>query len=186
MPFIRSLDEKVTEDTGYPLEDLYVNGELLDLTKDYETPEDIGLQLATENVTIFYPHFYFEDNNTVRDKLYEIEIVAFEMDWASLEMTCYQLIGFEACGKYELTLPRLKHADGTIFSYDDEDDLNQLLEIIQIVKQVDVPIEKIILMPILVPEKREDGTKMDELIERTVVVHNLHDIKRIEDIQFEY
>lgn len=114
LPVIQQLNEKVTASTGYPLEELYVDGEMLDLTKDYETTDDIGKQLAAENITIFYPNFYAKDKGEIQEVLYEVADTLFEISWKKPGLTCLALENYEACKSYQLTFTVDKANDVTM------------------------------------------------------------------------
>lgn len=55
----------MTEETGYPLEEIKVLDAILDIHEDYDSLEDLGNKLASENVDQFKIPAYDKDRITV-------------------------------------------------------------------------------------------------------------------------
>lgn len=182
LPIIHRLNEKITADTGYPLEVLSVNGEWLDLTKSYENAHSIGQAFAQESPEIFYPNFYNEDMLVLHNGLEDLEETILRLRLADAELSCYELKDFESCKHYEVVIDTTEQEDGTVFHTEEKEDLDELLLVIQHLQKIDLPIERVSLYPVLVIAKAdvEQDYRASE-----VFISPIDDIKTVRDIRFQ-
>ncbi|WP_025783947.1 hypothetical protein [Sporosarcina sp. D27] len=182
LPVIHRLNEKITADTGYPLEVLSVNGGWLDLTKSYENANSIGQAFAEESPEIFYPNFYDDDMLVLHDGLDNLEETILRLRLADAELSCYELKNFESCKHYEVVIDTTEQEDGTVFHMNEKKDLDELLLVIQLLQKIDLPIERVSLYPVLVIAKADEE---QDYRASEVFISPIDDIKTVRDIRYQ-
>lgn len=175
----------MTEETGYPLEEIKVLDAILDIHEDYDSLEDLGNKLASENVDQFKILAYDKDRDKMSTITFDLLEAGFDANDIRPNINCYKMKVYDKCDKYMLTLLPYK----ATLHYDNDQDRENILKAIQAVKQVDLPIEKIKINSIEVPEDRDHENQEDntnQVIESKVEITNLDTIQAEEDIIFEY
>jgi len=189
IPFLQDLDKILEEETGYPLEEIYVGSALLDIEQEYKSPKGLRNKLAANNLYSFVDQFCREDRGKVEAIMYDLQDLGFDVDPVKPDLTCEKMKKYTACDQYIRSLPTHVYVDSTPFRYDDENDLKHLLQAIDLIKQVKLPIEKLQLDPVAVPKKEKDDrheNKIEELTEIPVEVVILDEIDVVEDFEFNY
>ncbi|REB05506.1 hypothetical protein DVB69_14620 [Sporosarcina sp. BI001-red] len=182
LPIIHQLNEKITADTGYPLEVLSVNDKWLDLTKSYGNVNSIGQEFARESPEIFYPNFYNDDLLVLQDGLEDLEETILRLRLADANLSCYELKDFESCKHYEVVIDTTEQEDGSVFHTNEKEDLDGLLLVIHRLQKIDLPIDRVSLFPVLVIAKA--GVEQDYRASE-VFISPIDDVKTVRDIRFQ-
>lgn len=176
-------------------EQITIGGLEIDIQSEYKSWRDLGNRLAAKNIKEFTYQFHVQDY----EKMEEIEeqLNALDLDGSSLE--CYVMEVIDECAAYSFTLSKRKETrfeDSRSFRYDDQGDKDDLFQAIQIIRNVNLPIEKVIINKIYTPNDSEKQCKTKQELEnqgeyidfatREVSIENLQEIISVEDIYFEY
>ena len=122
------------------------HGLKMDLNLNYDSWEDLRNKLAAGNIHYFSYQFIEEDMKkiqTIEEELYEL---GFNQDDSSSELTCYEMEVYNECAAYEYTLFPYDY-NKSDFRYDDQIDKENLFNAIQVLRDLDLPFQKIIVNP---------------------------------------
>src|SRR5699024_3330793 len=168
----------------------------LDLQQKYNSWQSLGDHLASENVETFSSPFI----DDAKERIEKIEQDLKEIGMKNDFLECDKMKVRDECAAYELTLGKAISDDQSEndekFEYDSEDDKENIFQAIELIKEVNLPIEKVKIKRVYSPNDHEDQAysqeELDEQEEyvgfanRAVTIKHLEEISSPEDIYFEY
>lgn len=188
IPIIKEWQDKAAEENVH-FDTVDFHGLQMDLQQPYDSWRDLGNSLAAENIESFTYQFINQD----KEKVEEIEAELSDLNLYGSSLKCYEMKVYDECAAYSLKLS-LDDNDNA-FRYDDQQDKENLFNSIQLVHNLDLPIEKITLRmytpsdledQIYTEEELKDREGYVEFATRDVEITNLGEISSVDDIYFEY
>lgn len=166
----------------------------MDMQQSYDSWQDLGNVLAMENIESFTYQFINQD----KEKLDKIEVALNDLNLYGSSLKCYEMKVYDECEAYSLKISIHDDAhrmNDKNFQYDDLGDKEDLFNAIQLVSNLDLPIEEVSVR-MYAPNDPEDQTYTEEELEereeyvffatRDIVIKNLGNISTVDDIYFEY
>ncbi|MBO0994199.1 hypothetical protein [Bacillus sp. SD088] len=194
---VKKLQDEVSKE-GYEFDEVSVHGAHLEIDAPYQSPEDLGNQLAADNISHFEYQFIEDDREQVQRILSQLQSYGFNKDNDHSRLECYEMIEYQQCHAYELTLHSYESAeeDHDFFRYDDENDRKHLFQAIEEINKVELPIKKIRVASVYTPENPDDQFYPEEELKvrdgfvyfakRTVEMTNFDKLETAKDIEFIY
>src|SRR5690625_5208448 len=188
IPIIKEWQDKAAEENVH-FDIVNFHDLQMDLRYPYDSWRDLGNRLATENIESFTYQFI----NQAKEKVDQIDADLNDLNLNSSSLKCYEMRVYDECAAYSLKLS--PQNDDNVFQYDEQDNDENLFQAIQLVNNLDLPIEeiKIRIYTPSDPENQEytaeELIKRDgyaEFITRDVTITNLKEISSVDDIHFEY
>lgn len=197
IPIVKEWQDEA-EKRGLEFDNIYLHGLQMDVNRQYKSWEDLGNKLAAENIDNFSYLFIDQDKEQVQQIESELQDVGFTIDTSDMLLECYKMEVYDECASYALIVHTDEDANenDVEFRYDDPKDRENLFKAIQIVRNVELPIQELIVEKVHLPHdpKYQDQTE-GELEDREEHIHfanwdatikNLEDISSKDDIYFEY
>lgn len=197
IPFLKKLQAEVSKE-GYKFDEVSVHGANLEIDAPYQSPEDLGNQLAADNISHFEYQFIEDDREQVQEILPQLQSYGFNKDDNHSGLECYEMVEYQQCHAYELTLHSYESVedDHDSLQYDDENDRDNLFQAIQEINKVELPIKKIRVDSVYTPENPDDQVHTEEELKardgvvqfanRTVEMINFGKLETSKDIEFIY
>ncbi|MFD2629968.1 hypothetical protein [Oceanobacillus kapialis] len=153
--------QKEAEKEDYKMSEIRVDDVTVPLNAEYQDAQDMANKLAADNIDAFTYLFSELDRAKVSD-------MSFEEAGFQANLTCEKIVIYDICDTYSLTLtPIMKEGGEDEFRYDDETDRTQLFEGIQLSREIELPIDTLLVDNMIVPFKPEDQHYTEEeLLER--------------------
>jgi hypothetical protein len=198
LPVLKNLQNDLSENgTDYYIDTISVNGAALSLYGDYESPEDLGNQWAADNIDLFDDSFIEQDIAKAANILPALKSLGFNPESSKPELECVEMIQYNRCHAYSMTLlTEDQYGSGMQLRYDRTEDKEKIFAAIQIIRAVDLPIEKIAIDHVYVPDDPKQQLHSEEELKQrgeqvnfayqTVEVMNLEHIETAEEIVFFY
>ncbi|WP_397536525.1 hypothetical protein [Rummeliibacillus pycnus] len=194
LPLLKQLKEETAKEENYVLNRVSIDAAILDLNKQYKSSEDLGNQLAVSNVE----EFSYQFDGISEQELKKIKPQLLNYGFSKNGMLeCYKMVNYHDCHSYALTV-QANSEDDSISSlrYDRVKDKKIILKAIHQARELKIPVKKIIINSIYVPNKPEyqyeSESKLKEQYEDVhfyytkVEIRDLDTIDKIEDIKFFY
>lgn len=197
LPILKQLKEETREEENYVMNRVSIYGAMLDLNKDYKSSEDLGNRLAASNVEEFSYQFTDVTEQELKKMEPQLSKYGFTESENKPELECYQMVTYHDCHSYALVISADSEDDPTnALRYDRVKDKKVIFKVIAKAKGLEIPVKKIIIHNIYVPNKPqyqyESESKLKEQYEdvefyyEKVEIRNLDAIDKIEDIHFFY
>lgn len=153
--------QKEAEEEGYKMSEIRVDDVTVPLNVEYQDAQDMANKLAADNIDAF-TYLFLESNRA------KVNDMSFEEAGFQTNLTCEKIVIYNICDTYSLTLTPIMKEDGDgEFRYDDETDRTQLFEGIQLSREIELPIDTLLVDNIIVPFKPENQQYTEEeLLER--------------------
>ncbi|KRG14334.1 hypothetical protein [Lederbergia galactosidilytica] len=196
IPLFEKLQAEVSK-KGYELEEISVQGADLVIDAHYQSPQDLGNQLAARNISKFVYQFIEDDQGQVQKILPQLQSYGFNND-NNQSLQCDEIVEYEQCYAYGLNLYPNKNLNDNhdFFRYDDENDRENLFKAIREINTVELPIKRIVVHHVYSPNNPDDQfftekeletrEKVSYFARRTVEVVDFASLERAEDIEFVY
>lgn len=188
IPIVKEWQNKAAEE-GIHFDTVNVHELQMDLQESYDSWRDFGNKLATENIESFTYQFI----NKNKEEFAEIEAKLSDFNLYGSSLKCNKMEVYNECAAYSLKL--FPDRNDHVFRYDEQEDHENLLHAIQLVDDLDLPIETIIVRVYAPSDPEDQMYTADELIKRDgyaefatreVTITNLKEISSIDDIYLEY
>lgn len=172
---------------------------LINLNESYDSIDELGLNIASNNIETFEEQFIYEDHKKIENITNPLNNVALQKRPINKTyLTCNQLIAIDQCGSYSVSLTHMDRINGNNapeFRYDNLEIRENLFTMIQLLKEVDLPIDKVIVNHLYVPRDLDHQVHSEEELEQldirsyfsyqTVEITNIQEISSANDIYFE-
>ncbi|GIN72138.1 hypothetical protein J14TS2_26130 [Bacillus sp. J14TS2] len=197
IPLLKKLQAEVSKE-GYEFNEVSVHGANLEIGTSYQSPEDLGNKFAADNISHFEYQFIENDREQVQEILPQLQNHGFNKDNNDSMLTCYEMVEYQQCHAYELTLHSYESAedDHDSLQYDVENDRDNLFQAIEEINKVELPIKKIRVDSVYTPENPDDQVYTEEELRardgvvqfanRTVEIINFDKLETAKDIEFIY
>jgi len=171
----------------------------LDLQEKYNSWQSLGDHLASENAETFSSPFIDDAKERVEKIEQDLKEIGMKNDF----LECDKMKVRDECAAYTLVLNKNLTKEeqddrfsGEKFEYDSEDDKENIVQAIELTREVNLPIEKVKIKRLYSPNDTENQSYSREELEeredyvgyanRTVTIKHLNEISSPEDIYFEY
>lgn len=182
--------EKVQIDT-IKIDDLHIY-----LDNTYSSWQQFANSFAEEPIYKKYFVATFIDEDKRQVEKIESELRGWELENSSLE--CNELKNRHECASYSFSISKESTKDNNenLFHYDDTEDKKNILQAIKLIKEMDLPIDQVLVDKMYSPKKEEDQKytaeelddkdKSTSFITHTVKVKDWYEISSVDEIYFEY
>ncbi|TCS96878.1 hypothetical protein [Hazenella coriacea] len=198
--------KKELHKSNYSIDEIYIvtnsgtfaiNGANLDLNQTYSSPEHLRNQFAQQNIDVFSSFLFEKDFSQIQSILPILQANGFnDGNKNRFRLKCYEMTTYERCDAYSFEIHTGDQKPvRTPLRYDDPVAKAKLLKAIQSLQKVDLPIKKLEVNLVYVPEKMEKQSIPEkELKEQehlhffstTVKIKDFRQIKTVDDIYFDY
>lgn len=167
------------------------------LDNTYSSWQEFANSLAEE--PIYKKHFVATFIDEDEQKVEKIESRLHEMELANSSLECDELKNRHECASYSFSISKKVDqgdSEENQFDYDNIEDQEKILQAMELIKEVDLPIEQVLVDDMYSPVEEEDQKyTVEELEEKngyhsysvqTVEVKDWKNISSVDDIYFEY
>ena len=199
LPVLEELQKEVIK-VSYDMRTISVGGVLLNLNETYKNPDNVRNKLVKNNIDTFASYIFEKDFALIEPLLTLIEEQGFQTDRdMNYALKCYEMTRYDRCDAYSYILYPFEQSNNgneKKFRYDSLEDRERLLIIIQEIQKVQLPIKKIIVDRLYVPElpKNQHMTEdelmiqdgMSHFVSRKVEIQTTKKFQTVDDLNFVY
>ena len=199
LPELKLLQKEVLK-TKYDMRSISIGGVLLNLNETYKNAENVRNKLVKNNVDIFASYLFESDFALIEPLLTLIEEQGFKTDRnMKYALKCYEMTRYDKCDAYSFILYPIEQSDNrneNKFRYDSLEDRERLFIAIREIQKVQLPIEKVMVDSLYVPELSKNQHKTEEellmqdgmsrFVSRKVEIQTTKKFQAVDDLNFVY